>query len=172
MALTAAILLLSSSPLWGRPSHPQELIKTGLGLAEEARGLGELNVAPLWPCRILPPSEVVQLLSHVLLFATPWTAAHQAFLSFTSSQGLPKLMAIEWVMPSNHLILRHPLLLLPSIFPSVTFFSSKSALHVRWPKYWSFSFNISPSNEYSGLISFRMDWFDLFTVHGTLKSLL
>ena len=102
----------------------------------------------------------VQLLSRVQLFATPWTAAHQASLSITNSQSPPKPMSIELVMPSNHLILCHPLLLLPLIFPSI-----------RWPKYWSFSFNISPSNEYSGLIFFRMDWFDLLAVQGTLKSL-
>ena len=110
------------------------------------------------------------LLSHVLLFATPWTVAHQPSLSFTISQSLLKLMSIESVMPSNHLILCHPLLLLPSIFPSIRVFSNESALHIRWPKYWSSS--ISPSNEYSGLISFRIDWFDLPAVQGTLKSLL
>ena len=114
----------------------------------------------------------VQLLSRVRLFATPWTAAHQASLSITNSWNLPKLMFIESVMPSNHLILCRPLLLPPSIFPSITVFSNESALHIRWPKYWSFSFNISPSNEYSGLISFRIDWFDLLAVQGTLKSLL
>ena len=104
---------------------------------------------------------------------TPWTAAHQASLSITNSQTLLKVMSIESVMPSNHLILcRHPLLILPSIFPRIRVFSNESALHIRWPKYWSFSFNISPSNEYSGLISFRMDWLDLFAVQGTLKSLL
>ena len=106
----------------------------------------------------------VQLLSRVRLFATPWTAACQASLSITNSQSLLKLMSIESVMPSNHLILCHPLLLLPSIFPSIRVFPNKSVLHIRWPKYWSFSFNISPSNEYSGLISFRMDWLDLFAV--------
>ena len=99
----------------------------------------------------------VQLLSHVRLFATPWTAAHQASLSINNSQSLLKLMSIDWVMPSNHLILCHPLLLLSSIFPRVRVFSNESALHIRWPKYWNFSFNISPSNEYSGPISFRMD---------------
>ena len=109
-------------------------------------------------------------LSRVRLFATPWTAARQAFLSITSSQSLLKLMSIESVMPSNHLILCHLCLLLPSIFPGIRVFSSESALHIRWPKYWSFS--ISPSNEYSGLISFRMDWFDLLAVQETLKSLL
>ena len=103
---------------------------------------------------------------------TPWTAAHQSSLSFTISRSLLKLMSIESVMPSNHLILCRPLLLLPSIFPSIRVFSSESALHIRWPKYWSFSFSISPSSEYSGLISFRMDWLDLLAVQGTLKSLL
>ena len=114
----------------------------------------------------------VQLLSCVWLFVTPWTAALQASLSFTIFRSLLKLMSIESVMPSNHLILCHPLLLLPSIFPSIRVFSNESALLIRWPKYWSFSFSISPSNEYSGLISFRMDWFDLLAVQGTLKSLL
>ena len=106
--------------------------------------------------------------SHVQLFATPWTAACQASLSITSSQSLPKLLSIESVMPSNHLILCHHLLLLPSIFPSIRVFSNESALHIRWPKYWNFSFNISPSNEHSELISFRMDWLDLLAVQGTL----
>ena len=113
----------------------------------------------------------VQLLSRVRLFATPWTTAHQASLSITNSQSLPKLMSIEPVMPSNHLILCHPLFLLPSIFPSIRVFSNESAIHIRWPKYWSFRFNISPSNEHAGLISFRMDWLDLLAVQGTLKSL-
>ena len=113
----------------------------------------------------------VQSLSHVLLFATPWTAARQASLPITSSQSLLKLMSIEFVMPSNHLILCCPLLP-PSIFPSIRVFSNESVLCIRWPKYWSFSFSISPSNEYSGLISFRMDWLDLLAVQGTLKSLL
>ena len=114
----------------------------------------------------------VQVLSHVWLFVTPWTAAHQASLSITNSQSLLKLMSIESVMPSNHLILCCHLLLLPSIFPSIRVFSNESALHIRWPKYWSFSFNISPSKEHPGLISFRMDWLDLLAVQGTLKSLL
>ena len=113
---------------------------------------------------------VVQSLSCVQLFVTPWTAAHQAFLSFTISQSFLKLMSIELVMPSNHLILCWPLLLLPSIFPSIRVFSNKSALHTRWPKHWCFSFSISPSNEYSGWISFRMDWFDLLAVQGTQES--
>ena len=103
---------------------------------------------------------------------TPWTAARKASLSITNSQSLLKLMSVELVMPSNHLILCHPLLLPPSIFPSIRVFSSESVLHIRWPKYWTFSFSISPSNEYSGSISFRMDWLDLLAVHGTLKSLL
>ena len=114
----------------------------------------------------------VQLLSCVQLFATPWTAALQASLSITNSRSLFKLMSIESVMPSNHLILCHPLFLLPSIFASIRVFSNESVLCMRWPKYWSFSFSISPSNEYSGLISFRMDWLDLLAVQGTLKSLL
>ena len=114
----------------------------------------------------------VQLLSHVWLFVTPWTAARQASLSITNSQSLLKLMSIESVMPSNHFILCHPLLLLPSIFPSIRVFSNESALCIRWSKYWSFRFSINPSNEHSGLISFRMDWWDLLAVQGTLKSLL
>ena len=114
----------------------------------------------------------VQLLSHVQLFATPWTVAHQASLSITNSWSSHKPMSTESVMPSNHLILCRPLLLLPSIFPSIRFFSNESALRIRWPKYWSFSFDISLSNEHPGLISFRMDWLDLLVVQGTLKSLL
>ena len=114
----------------------------------------------------------VQRLSHVRLFVTPWTAARQASLSITNSGSPPKPMSIESVMPSNHLILCHPLSLLPWIFPSIRVFSSESALFIRWPKCWSFVFNIRPSNEHPGLISFRMDWLDLITVQGTLKSLL
>ena len=114
----------------------------------------------------------VQSLSHVQLFATPWTAAHQASLSFTISWSLLKLLSIESVMPSNYLVLRCPLLFLSSIFPSIRVFSKESALRIRWPKCWSFSFNISPSNEHAGLMSFRMDWLDLLAVQGTLKSLL
>ena len=102
---------------------------------------------------------------------TPWTAAWQASLSITNFQNLLKLMSIEWVMPSNHLILCHPLLLWPSLFPSIRVFSNESVLHIRWPKYWSFSFSISPSNEHPGLISFRMDWLDLLAIQGNLKSL-
>ena len=115
---------------------------------------------------------VVRSLSRVRFFATPWTAAYQASLSFIISWSLLKLTSIDSVMPSNHLILFHPLLLPPSIFPSIRVFSKGSVLCIRWPKYWSFSFSISPSNEYSGLISFRMVWLDLLAVQGTLKSLL
>ena len=103
---------------------------------------------------------------------TPWIAACQASLSITNSWSLLKLISTELVMPSNHLVLCHPLLLLPQIFPSIRVFSNESVLHIRWPKYWSFSFSISPSNEYSGLISFRIHWFDILAVQGTLKSLL
>ena len=124
----------------------------------------------IWCYSVLISS--VLSLSRVWLFVTPWTAARQASLSFTISQSLLKLMSIESVMPSNHLILYHPLLLPPSIFPSIRVFSNESFLHIRWPKYWSFSFSISPSNDYSGLISFRMDWLDLVAVQGTLQSLL
>ena len=115
---------------------------------------------------------VVELLSRVQLFATPWTAAYQASLFFAISQGVLKLMSIESMMPSSHLILCHPLLLLPSIFLSIRVFCSELALHIRWPKYWNFSFSLSPSNEYSGLISLKMNWLDLLAVQRTLKSLL
>ena len=121
---------------------------------------------------LLYPINSAQLLSCVQLFATPWIAAYQASLSITHSQSLRKLMSIELVMPSNHLILYRPLLLPPSIFPNIRVFSNESVLRFRWPKYWSFSFSISHSNEYSGLISFRMDWLDFLAVQGTLKSLL
>ena len=114
----------------------------------------------------------VQSLSHVQLFVTPWKAACQASLPITNFQSLLKLMSIELIIPSNHLILCHPLVFLPSIFPSIRIFSNDSVLHIRWPKYWSFSFRISPSKEYSGLISFRMDWLDLLAVQGIRKSLL
>ena len=110
--------------------------------------------------------------SHIWLLETPWTAACQGSLSFTIFQNLFKLMFVESMMPFNHLILCCPLLLLPSVFPSIRVFSNESALHIRWPKYWSFNFSISPSNEYSWLISFRIDWFNLLEVEGTLKSLL
>ena len=132
---------------------------------------------------IRPQFSSVQLLSHIQLSATPWTAAHQDSLSITNSQSPPKSMSIESVMPSNHLILCRPPFLLPSIFPSISVFSDESALRIRWPKYWSFqkkkqtkywsfSFNISPSSEHPGLICYRMDWLDLLAVQGTLKSLL
>ena len=118
-------------------------------------------------------SQSVQFLSSVQLFAAPWTAACQASLFITNTRSLLKLMSIKSVMPTNHLILCHPLLLPPSIFPSIRVFSNESVLHITWPKYWSFSFSISPSNEYSGLISFRIDWLDLLAVQGTqYKSLL
>ena len=120
---------------------------------------------------LVPFFRIVQSLSHVRLFATPWTSARQAFLSISNSWNPPKPMSIELVMPSNHLILCHPLLLLPSILPSIRVFSNESALHIRWLKHWNFSFSISPSNEHPGLISFRMDWLDLLAVQGTLKSL-
>ena len=128
------------------------------------------------PCFPINPAGYgnasVQSLSRVWPSATPWTTAHQAFLSNTNSRSPTKLLSIESVMPSNHLILCHPLILLPSILPSIRVFSNESALCIRWPKYWSFSFNISPSNEHPGLISFRMDWLDLLAVQGTLKSLI
>ena len=119
---------------------------------------------------LLSKFSSVQSLSCVRLFVTPWTTAHQASVSVTNSRSPPKPMSIESVMPSNHLILYHPLLLLPSICQSIRVFSNESALRIRWPNYWSFSFNISPSNEHPGLISFRMDWLDLLAVPGTLKS--
>ena len=121
-----------------------------------------------WPVQL----STVQSLSRIRLFATPWTAAGQAFLSITNSWSLLKLMSIESVMPSNHHTLCHPLLLLPSIFPSIRVFSNESILHIRWPKYWSFNFNMSPSNEHPGLSSFRMNWLDPLSAQGTLKSLL
>ena len=127
-----------------------------------------------WTCQLtqLMYQFISRLLSCVQLFAAPWTAAPQASLSITNSRSLLKLMFIELVMPSSHLTLCCPLLLPPSIFPSIRVFSNESVVHIRWPKYWSFSFSISPSNEYSGLISFRMDWLDFLAVQGTLKSLL
>ena len=130
------------------------------------------NILHITLCRHVLQFSSVQSLCCVQLFETPWTTAHQASLSITSSQSLLKLISIELVMPSNHLILCHPLLLLPSIFPSIRVFSNVSALHIRWPKCWSFSFSISPSNEHPGLISFRMDSLDLLAAQGTLKSLL
>ena len=140
-----------------KQSHPSTLqvsLKIGLGRAQR-----------VW-------DDSVQSLSHVQLFMTPWAAARQASLSITNSQSLLKFISTESVMPSNHLILCHPLLLLLSIFSSIRVFSNESVLCLRWPKYWSFSFSISPSDEYLGLISFRTDWLDLLAVQGTLKSLL
>ena len=125
----------------------------------------------MFTCRVISSVQFSPL-NHVQLFATPWTAARQTSLSITNSRSLLRLMSIESVMPSNHLILCPPLLLLPSIFPSIRVFSNESVLHIRWPEYWSFSFSISASSEYPGLISFRMDWLDLLAVQGTLKSLL
>ena len=130
------------------------------------------RLALLWSLKSSTWFSSVQLLSCVQLFVTPWTTACRASLSITNSRSLPKLISIESMMPSNHLILCHSLLLMPSIFPNIRVFSSESALHIRWPKYWSFSFNISPSNKHPGLISFRMDWLDLLAVQGTLESLL
>ena len=131
-------------------------------------------MSPTWSCSVSPPSLLssVQSLSRVWLFATSWTAAHQASLSITRCWSLYKPISIESVMSSNHLILWYPLLLLPSIFPRIRVFSNESVPHIRWPNYWSFSFSISPSNEYSGLNTFRMDWLDLLAVQGTLKILL
>ena len=178
------------SPQWETEAaeRREELL---LQRAKQSLGVGQ-TAAPLLPTRPCPKSiliaaplklewtsqsprgvlVVVQSLSCVWLFVTPWTAVHQASLSFTISQSLLKFMSIESVMPSNHLILCCPLLLLPSIVLSIRVFSNELVLHIRWPKCWSFSFSISPSNEYSGLISFRMDWLDLLSVQGTLKSLL
>jgi len=143
----------------------RELSKVELGTHWERRTHMLLGLDGIW-------LSLVQLLSRVRLFITLWTAARHVSLSITNSWSSPKPMSTESVMPSNHLILCHPLLLLPSIFPSIRVFSIESVLCIRWSKYWSFSFNISPSNEHPGLISFRMDWLDLLAVQGTLKSLL
>ena len=131
---------------------------TCIQISQEAGKLASFTPLAIRCKVIFTPFSSVQLLSRVRLFATPWTAAHQASLSITNSRNPSKPMSIELVRPSNHLIFCHPLLLLPSIFPSIRVFSKESALHIRWPKYWDFSFNISPSNEHPGLISFRMDW--------------
>ena len=133
---------------------------------------GRLSQGPLPSSLARKVFSSVQSFSHVRLFVTPWTAARQASLSITNSWSLLKLISIKSVMPSNHLIFCRPLLLPPSIFPSIRVFSNESVLRIRWPKYWCFSFSISPSNEYSGLISFRIGWLDLFAVQGALKSLL
>ena len=131
-----------------------------------------LREAVGWRFQCALQSSSVQSPSHILFFATPWTAALQASLSITNSRSLLKLMSIESLMPSNHLILCHPCLFLPSIFPSIRVFSNESVLHIRWPKYWGFSFSTNPSNEYPGLMSFSIDWLDLRAVQRTLKSLL
>ena len=158
----------------GRQSLSTELLRKSKDLKffhnyfkGEISGLAKKN-----PTHIVKLISSVQLFSHVWLFATPWTAVRQASLSITNSRSWLKLMSIESVMPSNHLILCRPLLLPPSIFLSIRVFPNESVLHIRWPKYCGFSFSISPSNEYSGLISFRMNWLDLLAVQGTLKSVL
>ena len=150
-------------------------VRTGHGRTDRFRtgkGLCQCYALSLCLLHFYTEFSSVQLLSRVWLFATPWTVACQASLSITNSQSLLKLMSIKPVMPSNYLILHRPLLLLLSIFPSMRVFCNESVLCIRWPKYWNFSFSISPSNGYSGLISFRMDWLDLLAVQGTLKSLL
>ena len=150
---------------------PGDLPNLGIKPAPPALAGGFFTTSTTWEAPTCCQFSSVQSLSRVQLFATPWTAACQAFLSITNSWSLLKLMSIGSVMPSNHLILCHPLLLLPSIF-RIRVFSNESAPHIRWPKYWSFSLNISPSNEHPELISFRMDWLDLLAVQGSLKSLL
>ena len=165
------------------PSHPQSGDDDSQHHSHHLLFLVGLKISSLLKPRLIliiilaKPSfprvpVLVQLLGHVPAFATPWAAAHQASLSVTSSQSLLKLMSIKLVMPCNHLILCHPLLLLPSIFPSIRVFSNESILCIRWPKYWSFSFSFSPSIKYSELISFRIYWLDTLAVQGTLKSLL
>ena len=166
--------------LWVQPSlSPHSISSSHLSSLLPTDAVNAASSGPLkWLFYSLSSSiqtrqfSSVQLLSRVRLFVIPWTAAHQASLSVTNSQSFLKLMSIELVMPSNHLIFCRRLLLLPSIFPSIRVFSNESVLCIRWPKYQSFSFSISPSNQYSGLISFRTDWFDLLAVQGTLKSLL
>ena len=155
--------------------RPNGLIIFGMGFRSSLKTVIQLSIfwdAPLVILLYMTYISSVQSLSHVQLFGTPWTAVCQASLSVTNSWNPPKPMSIESVMPSNHFILCRPLLLLPSVFPSIRVFSSESVLHIKWPKYWSFSFNISPSNEHPWLISYRMDWLDLLAVQGTLKSLL
>ena len=150
--------------LCGPGNSTECTVVTGTGRKSKREGRANIHIHVQF--------SSVQLLSHVRLFATPWITARQASLSITNSRSLPKPMSIESVMPSRHLILCRPLLLLPPIPPSIRVFSNESTLHVRWPKYWSFSFSINPSNEHPGLISFRMDWLDLPAVQGTLKSFL
>ena len=160
-----AVLSQKSSALSQGTFHSALLSSTSPGCWPLVMTLQRPSFPP--PCFV-----VVQSLSCVQLFVTLWTTAHQAFLTFTISQSFLKLVSIELVMPFNHLILCHSLLLLPSILSSIQVFSRESALGIRWPKYWSFSFSISPCNEYSELMSFRIDWFDLLALQGTLKSLL
>ena len=157
--------------VWGACYRIWICVKWFSGRAEKIWFYSRLGVVG-WLDRWIFLFISVQSLIHVQLFATPWTTAHQASLSITNSLSLPKLMSIESLVPSNHLILYHPLLLPPSISTSIRVFSNESVLRIRWPKYWSFSFNVSPSNEHPRLISFRMDWLDLLAVQGTLKSLL
>ena len=152
------LVLFSNKPLFVDFCFPQSCCKFSVLMVKKHKNI------------YLVQFSSVQLLSRVWLFVTPWTAAQQASLSITSSRSLPKLMSIESVMPSNYPILCRPLLLLPSIFPIIRVFSNESALCIRWPKDWSFSFNISPSNEHPGLISFRMDWLDRLAVQGTLNT--
>ena len=155
----------TSEPRWAPDWQIIWVICLFYGLSSSIKTYSAIPYTGLSPFALAIPFSSVQLLSHVWLFATPWTAAHQASLHMTNSQSLLKLMSIKSVILSNHLILCHPLLLQPSIFPSIRVFSNESVLHIRWPKYWSFSFNISPSNEYSGLI-LRMDWLDFPAVQG------
>ena len=165
---------LSGILIWCLLSNPCQIILTSVSYCCWHLLVVLVDImSEIWTIWVLLYENIssVQSLSRVRLFATPWTAEHQASLSITNSWSLLKLMPIELVIPSNHLILCHPLLLLPSIFPSIRIFSNESALRIRWPKYWSFRFSISLSNEYSGLIFYRIDWFDL-AVQGTLKSLL
>ena len=164
---------------WGEENHSFRAELKAIPCSWNTKGRGQLLEKRGWMWatgwefwHLLRLLFVVQSLNRVWFFSTPWTIPRQTSLSFTISRSLLKLMSIESVMPSNHLILCHPLLLLPSLFPSIRVFSNELALCIWWPKYWSSSFSISPSNEYSGLISFRIDWFDLLTVQGTLKSLL
>ena len=159
------------------PKHPVPSLSCILGFSPWCGihigiMLSTLCLPELWHSSILLVLSSIHLVNHVWLFATPWTAAQQASLSVTNSWSLLKLISIKLVIPPNHLFLCHPLLLLPSIFPNIRVFSSESVLRIRWPKYWSFSFSISLSNEYSGLIFFRIDWTNLHVVQGTLKNLL
>ena len=166
--------IMASSPIisWKIDGETMETVTDFILLGSRIIADGdcshEIKTLASWKKSYEQPSSV-QALGRVRLPATPWYAARQASLSITNSRSLPKLMSTESVMPCNHLILCCPLLLLPSIFPNIRVFSHESALHIRWPKYWSFSFNISPSNEHPGLISFRMDWLDLLAVQGTLQ---